>query len=323
MGVGTVVVTGISGFVGQVLLPYLEQEAQVERVIGIDLRPPPVVTGKLTFHRLDIRDPGVDKLLIGADVLVHLAFIMLPSRRHPMAEVKRINVEGTRQLCHLAARQGVRKLVIISSAMAYGLHPDNPIPLTEDSPLRPNPDNHYSWAKGANERFLDTFQAEHPHLLVTRLRPSTIVGPHGPVGQMKPLVGDPAVVIRGADPPYQMLDEEDMARAVHLAISRDLPGVYNVAPDDAPTLRRLAGERGVRVRPLPYGLYRLMLALTWRLGLSAASEEWASLARYPLVLSNEKFKAQGWQPRSTTVQAYARLWDAFHGTRAVEKGGDA
>src|SRR5947208_2428404 len=50
------------------------------------------------------------------------------------------DVDETAALLDAAGAVGVRHVVVLSSAAAYGAWPDNPIPLTEDAILRPNPD---------------------------------------------------------------------------------------------------------------------------------------------------------------------------------------
>lgn len=307
MSSGTVVVTGSSGFVGQVLLPRLEQDPAVERVVGIDLRLPPVSSKKLDFHLLDIRDPQVEALLAGADVLVHLAFVLMRRPGDTDEELDATNVGGTQAVCRAAARQGVRKLIFTSSVVAYGLHADNPIPLVEDSPLRPNPDLYYGRAKVEVEHYLDRLEAEFPQMILTRLRPCTLVGPHADPAQMASLVGDLAIAVRGADPPYQLLHEEDLARALQLVIRRDCPGAYNVTSDEPRTMRQLVSAHGGRVIALPYALVRGLMWLLWRTGRSVFAPVWADLSRYPLVASNEKLKRLGWTPQYSTAEAFAAL----------------
>jgi nucleoside-diphosphate-sugar epimerase len=295
--------------VGRVLLPYLEQDPTIDRVIGIDRRPPErnTVEGKLVFHHLDVRDPGIEAVLAGADVLVHLAFVLMHLPGSDEAEIDGINIEGTRAVCQAAARQGVRKVIFTSSVVAYGLHADNPIPLTEASPLRPNAGLYYSRAKAAVEHYLDAFEAEHSEIVVTRLRPCTVVGPRADPAQMVSLVSSTAVLVRGADPPYQLLHEDDLARALHLVIQRDAPGIYNVTSDGPRTLRELVKSRGGRVVSLPYFVVRRVMWLLWRLGLSVFAPEWVDLSRYPLVAGNEKLKGLGWVPRYTTAEAFTSL----------------
>ncbi len=305
-----VAVTGLAGYVGRALWPYLEQDAGIEHVIGVDQRPwPDVRSAKLTFHPLDVRDGRLADVLAGADVVVHLAFMLMRRPGVSGEACDAINIGGARAVFQAAVRQGVRKLIFTSSVVAYGLHPDNPIPLTEESPLRPNPGLYYSRAKAAIERDLDELASAHPDRIVTRLRPCTVVGPAADPAQMAMLVGPTALAVRGFDPPYQLLHEADLAQAIHLMIQQDAPGVYNVTSDEPQTLGQLARRRGARVIALPYGVVRGLMSLLWRTGRSVFAPEWADLACYPLVASNEKLKQLGWLPRAarTTAEALATL----------------
>jgi len=310
VGGKTVAITGVTGYFSQMLLPYLERDAEIGRVIGIDRRTPRGSVGgnKVTFHQCDVRDPALEGLLAGADVLVHLAFVLM---RLPGAkELDENNIGGTQAVCEAAARQGVRKLIVLSSVVAYGLHADNPIPLTEESPLRPNHGLYYSRQKVAIERYLDVFERAHPEMIVTRLRPCTVIGPHADPAQMASLTSTIVPAIWGADPPLQLLFEEDMASALYLVIQKDAPGVYNVTGDEPRTLRELVRVRGGRVIPLPYPLVVGLMALTWRTGQSVFAPEWADLSRYPLVASNEKLKSLGWVPKYTTTEELMALVEA-------------
>ncbi len=305
----TVAITGISGYLGRVLLPYLEQDAEIDRIIGIDIRPPENCTkDKLIFHQLDVREAKVEQALAGADVLVHLAFVLMRRPGDDEREIDEINVVGSRRVFEAAARQGVRKLIFTSSVVAYGLYPDNPVPLTEESPLRPNPGLYYSRAKAAVEGYLDAFEPEHPEVVVTRLRPCTVVGPQADPAQMAALISPTAMLVQGYDPPYQLLHEDDLARALCLAIRRDIPGIYNVTSDESRSLRQLARSRpGVRIIAPPGWAVRGLMWLIWRLGRSPFAPEWVDLSRYPLVASNEKLKGLGWTPQYTTPEALEAL----------------
>jgi len=309
VGGKTVTITGAMGYFGQMLLPYLERDEGIDRVIGIDRRTPRGSVGgnKVTFHQCDVRDPALEGLLAGSDVLVHLAFVLMRLPGDKGSDLDEINIGGTKAVCEAAARQGVRKLIVLSSVVAYGLHADNPIPLTEESPLRPTPGLYYSRQKVAIERYLDTFERAHPEMVVTRLRPCTVIGPHADPAQMASLTSTIVPAIWGADPPLQLLFEEDMASALYLVIRRDAPGVYNVTSDEPRTLRELVRIRGGRVIPLPYPLVVGLMALTWRTGQSVFAPEWADLSRYPLVASNEKLKSLGWVPKYTTAEALMAL----------------
>jgi UDP-glucose 4-epimerase len=308
----TLAITGVSGYLGKVLMPLLEEDHEIKKIIGIDLQPPPEGNHweKLEFHSMDIRDPEIENVLNGVDALIHLAFILM---RHPNDnEIDDVNISGTQHVIKTAGLLGIPKLIITSSVVAYGLHADNPTPLTEESPLRPNPNLYYSRAKAMNEKFLDQFCQEHNEIIVTRLRPPTIVGPNAVEELMAQVVADIIPVIRGYDPLIQLLHEEDMAQALYKVICEDLPGIYNVTSDEPRSISQLAQSRNARVLPLPGFIIWALSAVVWRLGLSPFAPEFIDLlSRYPIVASNEKLKAYGWKPKYTTPEAYLSVFAAF------------
>jgi transcriptional regulator with XRE-family HTH domain len=91
-------VTGISGYVGTCLVPLLQAEPGIERVVGMDTRPPRHVLPGAEFVRMDVRDAGIGDLLARsrATTLVHLAFLLRESAGLTQQE--------------LAARAGMHKL---------------------------------------------------------------------------------------------------------------------------------------------------------------------------------------------------------------------
>jgi UDP-glucose 4-epimerase len=319
----TIAVTGISGYFGRALLPLLEADEGIGAILGFDRVPPEAIApgSKLVFHQMDIRqciegDSVFESLLKGCETLVHMAFqvMRLPPEKNgggqPYATgtgIDEINIKAMRAVCEAAARQGVKKLVVTSSVVAYGLHADNPIPLTEESPLRPNYDLYYGMAKAGNESFLDDLSQKHPEMIITRLRPCTVVGPKADPGMMASLITSPSILVQGFNPPIQLLHEEDVADALHLALQKDLPGSYNVVSDDPCTLTDLVARRGGKTVSLPYFLVKSIMALLWRRGLSLFAPEWIDLSRFSIVASNARLKSAGWKPRYTTAEAFEAL----------------
>ncbi len=134
----TVAVTGPTGTFGFGLLPLLQADDRVARIVGIARRPfDPAGFGwtKLEYRSGDVRDPAaLLDAFAGADVVVHLAFLITGAAS---AEVIRaVNVDGTLNAFRAAAEAGARRFVYASSVAAYGFHPDNPVGMTEDWPVR-------------------------------------------------------------------------------------------------------------------------------------------------------------------------------------------
>src|SRR4051812_10656617 len=77
----TVAVTGATGDLGALLLPRLEDDPRVERILSIDVARPATQGPKVEFHRVDLSQPGsetdLEEVLSeqGVDALYHLAFI--------------------------------------------------------------------------------------------------------------------------------------------------------------------------------------------------------------------------------------------------------
>ena len=96
----------------------------------------------------DVRDPAARRALEGVDVLYHLAAqVWQGGGAGGLATMAEVNVDGTRNI--LRARPGA--VVVVSSAAVYGAWPDNPLPLGEDDPARPNHECPYGGHKLLSE----------------------------------------------------------------------------------------------------------------------------------------------------------------------------
>ena len=134
-----VAITGPTGTFGFGLVPRLQDDTRVARVVGIARRPfDPVDHGwtKMEYRRGDVRDPAsLEQAFRGADVVVHLAFLITGTASR--ATIRAVNVEGTLNTVRAAAAAGAGRFVFASSVAAYGFHADNPVGMDEDWPVRP------------------------------------------------------------------------------------------------------------------------------------------------------------------------------------------
>lgn len=280
----SIAITGAFGFIGRSLVARLEGQPGVERILALDLKPPPGELRKTTFVKVDLTHPRADAamaeamLAAGTDTLVHLALLYNPV--HNASYAHEVEAIGTLQLLAAASAAGVDALVAMSSTALYGASPDNPNFLTEDRPLRPAPQSRFLADKLEVERQLSGFREARPGAAVTVLRMAPLLGPRvrNPVTQ---LLGRPIVpVLLGRDPLMQFLHEDDAVRALELAVMRRASGTYNVAPPGALPLSSVLKLLGGTSLPLPGPIARAGMAALWSVLGYGTPPSWLDYLRY-------------------------------------------
>ena len=311
-----VAVTGPTGEIGKPLMSELERRSEVEGVLGMARRPfDPAEEGwgKVTYRRGDILDRGaLAALFDGADVAVHLAFAIFGSRD----ETRKVNLQGTRNVFEAAITAGVKRLVYASSVAAYGFHPENPLPLTEDVPPRGSEDFYYSRQKAELEALLDEL-LPGTGVEAYVFRPCIVAGPRATMLIQQTVdavrLGDPVPVVRKGieklplakpilpDPgtPIQLVHHDDVARAMAAAICGDgPPGVYNLAGEGEITVSDLARSIGWRSIPVPRQTATVGAAAAKRLRFVSAQLEWATAFDTPVLMDTARARRDlDWQPR--------------------------
>lgn len=307
-----VLITGASGYVGTRLLELLENEASVELVTGLDVKPPPRASEKLEFHSKDIRDPALEALFKQArpNVVVHLAFVLNPI--HNRRLMRDIDVNGTANVLRAVAASGARKVIVASSATAYGAHPDSPEWLPESAPIRGNREFSYSSDKAEVEALCQRFAQEHPNVVLTVLRPSVVVGPTQKNYLLRKILPEKTYfMVRGHTPKMQFVHEEDMARVYIEAILQDHPGAWNVTGDGGLTMEEMAKIAGKGTMRTSMAAARFGLALAWVIRRMDAPAGVLPFIVYPWTLDNRKIKEEwGFQFRYTGEEAFRKLVEA-------------
>ena len=294
----TVAVTGPTGEIGRAFLRALDPH--VGRVLGMARRPfDPASLGlqHTEYRQGDILDPEAVRALVAeADVIVHLAFIILGGRE----ETRRINLTGSRNV--FRATEG-KRLVYTSSVAAYGFHADNPQPLTEDVPPRGSESFYYS----AQKAELESELPDDAYVL----RPCIVAGPDAQV-LLRQLpqrrIPGPIKVMPDPGTPFQLVHHDDVASAlVKATLGEGPPGIYNLAGDGTITLGDLARALGWLAVPVP----RLLVdagALTAKLPLAPTLLQWINAGRVPVVMDTTRAKTLlGWEPRYSTRETLAAL----------------
>jgi UDP-glucose 4-epimerase len=301
------VITGGSGYLGSRLVDLLSRRDDTERIVICDIAPPRDYKPRTVFQRLDVRDrDGVRAALEGAraDVLVHLAFIFNPSHdEHLMYDV---DVNGTHNVLEAAGDAGTQQALVTSSAAAYGAFPDNPVPLTEDHPVRGVAGFSYARDKTESDRICQLWAAKYPDRVMAIVRPCIVLGPNVDnylvrLWTKRPFESD----VGQLDNPIQFVHEDDVVDALAALVLGRHAGAFNVAGDGEMTRRECAELVATPIRRMPLRVYRRLVGAAWRMRAAESPPGGIDFELYPWIVSNDKLKrTAGWTPRHTTLETF-------------------
>ncbi len=291
-----VVVIGGNGRVGRRVISELARSGAAEPV-AVDR----VLRGfrsDIETHRLEVGRDDLAAVLSDADVVVSV--LEDPSRRDDLAAAQ----GPASALIEAIRNAGVPHVVHVSSALVYGAHADNPVPLTEAAPIRPVLELGPAVVKAELDRAFSGLAA--PDRSVAVLRPTTTLSPGWDAWLARGLRRGMAVREDEADPPVQFLHLDDLVAAVVLVALDGLSGPFNVAPDGwigPERFRQLAG--GFRVRFGDSSRRATEITAAARAAVRRPVPEGLDAhVRHPWVVANDRLRAAGWEPAFTNEQAY-------------------
>ena len=326
-----VAVVGATGNVGTAVLTALHERPEVSSVLGIARRMPD--QGAEPYAQADwasidigaaVKAPEaiahLTKAFADVDAVIHLAWLIQPNSKRDL--LHRVNVEGTRNVARAAAAAGVDTLVAASSVGAYSPSPGLEV-RDESWETGGISTSHYSVDKAAQERVLDEFEAEHPEVTVTRLRPALIFSAAAASEIQRYFLGSwmPVQALKAGRPPLlplpqglriQAVHADDMGAAYAAAAVAGVKGAFNICADDVLGVQDLAdivGD-GKNVRPveLPPSMVRTAMSAGHLTGLVAADPGWLDMGMNVPVMDNARAKAElGWKPTRTAADAVAEL----------------
>jgi UDP-glucose 4-epimerase len=332
----TVAVTGPTGDIGRSLLRALERSREVSKVLAMARRPfDPAAAGlrKAEYRQGDVLDrEAVDRLVASADVVVHLAFLIVGG----LEDTQKVNLQGSRNVFEATVAAGASRLVYASSVAAYGFHADNPPLLSEDLPPRGTDRHYYSAQKAELERVLhDVLSTSDTAAYV--FRPCIVAGPDAlalvenlPYVQLsermpgavlralelmpalKPVLPDPGV-------PFQLVHHDDVATAMRAAVlGRGSPGVYNLAGNGQLTMSDLAQALGWYSVPVPEVAIGAAAELIARLPFVPAEAQWIESVRTPVLMDTRKARAElGWRPGHDARSTLSGMVEAARSERLI------
>jgi nucleoside-diphosphate-sugar epimerase len=295
---GTVVVTGVESPLGRRVARLVAAEPGTE-VVGLAAGPVVGLPAEVDVRRLDLAAHDVKPHVEHAEAVIHLVS-SVPAT--PAAATDDVTV--ARRVLEAAGDTGVRHLVVLSSATVYGAWPDNPVPLTEDATLRPNPGFPFAAERAEIERLTAEWREAHPGATAAVLRPARAAGSDHRDWLVRALRPGPAVPDDALEPPVQFVALDDLAAACDLARRRRLDGAYNVAPPGSippDEVRALTGAPP-RVR-LPRRVANRLVRWGFRWGLGPTPPALVPYTLHPWVVASDRLRAEGWAATVSNEEA--------------------
>jgi len=310
-----VLVTGLSTYWGGRLAQQLEQDDDVETIIGIDRTPPKVELERTEFVQVADAHSLIRRIVQGAEIdtvidtrLVVDSTVTSPRRAHEN------NVVGTMNI--LAACSGadscVERFVFKSSSHYYGCEQDDPAFFTEEMERPHPPRTRIEKDIVEAEQLVADFahSSQRTKVCVLRFGNGLGAGIRTAYTRLLRLPAVPAIL--GFDPRWQFVHEDDIVGAlVHAARNEDMDGIYNGAADGVLVLSEIADLLNKPLAPIlpPWGTALAARGLK-QVGIDIPDEILRHL-RFGRGLDNRKLKATGFRFRYTTRETVEKMREAM------------
>jgi UDP-glucose 4-epimerase len=303
-----VLITGVSRYLGGRLVRLLNEDPDVDRVIGVDVVPPKSDLGRAEFVRADIRNPIIAKVIGAAEVdtVVHMSVITAPLNAGGRSSMKEINVIGTMQL--LAACQkapSIKQLVVKSTTTVYGASSRDPAMFTEDMEPRVLPRSGYAKDAVEVEGYVRGFARRRPDVDVTLLRFANFIGP-GIKTPFTSFFSMPVVpTVLGHDARLQFVHEDDAIEVLRRTILERQRGTYNVSGEGVLLLSQAVRRAGRPTVPVPSRAINSVGGVIRRLGVTDYSPEQMLFLVHGRAVDITRLREEfGYTPQYTTAAAF-------------------
>jgi len=308
--VKSVAITGISGYLGTQMLKVLDQDKEVETVVGVDIKPPDYSSAKLKFYSRDVREPLADIFAESkVDTAVHLAFVIPPA---PYVDAHGINIGGSQSFLQACEATSVEALFLLSSHTVYGAHRDNPPLITEDQPLRPVHGFPYAEHKAEVDRMFQEYAKGHPKQCVTVVRVVPVIGPGAATSGLEVLFMPVTIHVLGYDPAWQFMYGPDLVGLVVTLLRERRAGVFNAGAEGSVSYRAMLKATGKPSLGLPMWVWASLVRFSWALRIQQKSPVGGlEFLKYPILVSAEKLtKTIGLKLTYNSREAFHAFMDA-------------
>jgi len=309
-----VLVTGLGTFWGGKLAQAIEKDPEIDVIVGLDRFEPTIELDRTEFVRADESYSILARIVKAAqiDTILH-TFLIADSTQMSDRTLHEINVIGTMNLLAAAsaADSSVRTVVVKGSALVYGSAPQDPVWFKEETRRSHAPRTNIERSLVEVEGYLRDFAEDNPHVAVSLLRFSNVLGPDitTPLSSALELPVVPAVF--GYDPRLQFVHEDDVIRALLFVLEHDQTGIFNVAGDGILPWSEVAAICGKRLAPLISPVLSELSAFPLRrLGVVDLPPETVDLLKYGRGVDTRRIKRAGFDLQYTSAGAVESFWQA-------------
>lgn len=288
-----------------------------ERVVGLDASAGPAAD--VDWRPGDLSSPSVVGALADVDVLVHLVDdhdLERALREQPAVRRARMLGEA-RALTTAAGAAGVRRLVLVTSAMVFGARPDNPVPLPEDSPARTHDAEGGVADLVAVEEETAALAALHPHLELTLVRPGALVGPGVDTLITRHFEAPRLLTLKGTAPAWSFCHAEDLGSALATIAREQVPGQVSVSAWGTLNQAQVEEISGMRRVELSESAARTTADRLHRLGVVPVPAGDLAYVAHPWASEPRALAALGWYPAYDNAACLSVLLEGVRGRHAL------
>jgi len=312
----TYLITGGSGFFGQIMCKYLAEKGF--KCVNIDLVKSEYTHENLISYQDDIRNKDIlDKLFstYRFDAVLHFA-AMLAHEKKMLKELWTSNVDGTQNIMDACIKYNVKKIIFTSSNCLWGKNFDEPV--TEEEP--PEPVEIYGKSKWEGEKILLS-EPDKVNSVIFRCPTIMDEGRLGLLAILYEFVDDNKKLwlVGNGENRYQFIYAKDLARACELALDYDASDVFNIGSDDVKSFNYTYqyvvdhSESTSKLGHFPAGFAKTMMKLCYHLGISPLGVYQYNMISSTFVFDTTKIKTKlGWEPTMTNEEMLLKSYEYFH-----------
>ena len=295
-------VVGVGSELGSLSTALLERDERFGEILGIDVHPPRRRLRRTTFVRVEYDEPaefGRRVLAHRPDVIVHLG-VWEPHARLNTDEARTATGAYARALCDVLPKlPGVSRVVLRSGLEVYGAVKGSP---DETAPVSPT--STYGHMLASLEDMVG--RAAPAGTTVTSLRLAPVIGAHvpSPLGRLLRLPIVPFDPLSRAR--FQVVADDDAARAVVYAASHGRHEAVNVAADGAVDVATILRQGRRLVAPVVPHTWSLVSSLTTLVG-APLPDHVRELLRHGRLASTIR-RDLDYRPAHATNDVIARLY---------------